>query len=143
MQINSKDTLLLVLMSFITSIPGQAQHEEEIADRYLERAISLYNQSVYDSLPFYYLQARDIYVRSGKQERAAECILGMGEYHRLKLEFHLSELYLDTAMQYIITNLGSETESWSDALYLQAKLASNQSRESEALEILYLFRVYL
>ena len=127
--------LLLFQMAVVPGSP-MSQTPSDLADRYMERAIDLYNQSLYDSLPWYYNKAREIYHEAGNHEGTSNCMLGMAEYYRLNNELVKAEAILDTAVSFVTVQIGLESIAWSDVLYFMAKLRLSLNRMQEALEII-------
>ncbi len=113
--------------------PGLAQPGGDTAAHYMERALGLYDRSIYDSLPWYYTHARTLYEEAGDREGTAACMLGMAEYYRLTLGFERAGEALDASRQYILEYIGRDSETWSDALYLEAMLEQDRSNFSSAL----------
>jgi CHAT domain-containing protein len=107
-----------------------------VAEKYLERCRMLYERLEYDSLPYYYLNAKTIFQQSGKPAQAAECYLGMADYYRLSLRFDQAEATLDSADIYIGEHLGRYSESWADALNTRAKLLIDGSAYEQAIDLL-------
>ncbi len=127
---------LIVLLTALISwqyAHGQAD-DTETAHRYLERARELYKQSRYDSLPWYYGQARTMYRSTGNHDGIAECLLGLVDYHRLTNDFYSSKAYLDTARAHITESRGKDSHAWSEYKYVEAKLYYSSGDLSAALK---------
>jgi CHAT domain-containing protein len=136
MQLNTHLLVVLFALTTVTINPLQAQSDIELGHFYLGRARDLYSRSLYDSLAWYYNQASKIYQETDYPEGTAECILGLSEYYRLSNDLELAETSLDTAMGFIKANMGFDSETWSDALYVLAKLRWSQNRLPDALDII-------
>lgn len=119
-----------------SALPADDTEELATAEKFLARGRILYEESDYDSLPYYYLNARTIFHKNTRPKQAAECFLGMAEYYRLNLRIDLSEATLDSACKYIEVHLGLESESWADALYIRAKLKTDRSQYDQAIDLL-------
>ena len=106
------------------------------AEKFLERGRILYENSDYDSLPYYYLRAKTIFQQNNRPVEAAECFLGMSDYFRVNRRFDKSAATLDSAYQYIRENIGVNSQSWADALHTRAKLMTVSSQYDPAIELL-------
>ncbi|MFC2112402.1 CHAT domain-containing protein [Bacteroidota bacterium] len=134
-----KKLLFLISFSLISSLAGYPalySDDETQARRYLERAGFLYESSDYDSLPYYYQAAETIFDGLGQYKASAACMLGMVDCHRMLNRQFAALSKLESAEQYILSHIGQDSESWSDALYIRAKLYNSWNRNQEAIDLL-------
>jgi len=112
------------------------ENEQDMAVHYLQRAKLLYDRSEYDSLPYYYSFSEEIFERLELYERAADCKLGMVDYYRIMNRQSDANLNLKQAETYILENIGRDTDTWANALYIRGKLLHGQVRTEEAIRVL-------
>ena len=128
--------LCLLMPGTIGALPYPVNDDESRAVKFLERARILYERSDYDSLPYYYREAGKYFKTRDMHERVAECMLGMVDYYRLNNLNSNAGRTLAEAESYIESQLGKNSESWADALYVRAKLSMVQNRLEESIKIL-------
>jgi CHAT domain-containing protein/tetratricopeptide (TPR) repeat protein len=132
-------TLLLIpalILSGSPALPAVETPDLSMAEKFLERGRILYENSDYDSLPYYYLTAKAIFQQNDRPVQTAACLLGMSDYYRLNNNLDRSAATLDSADKYIGVHLGLDSESWADALNTRAKLLTRRSQYDPAIKLL-------
>jgi len=110
--------------------------DQAIAEKFLERGRILYEESDYDSLPYYYLRAKAIFQQNNRPVQAAECFLGMTDYFRLFNRMDKAAATLDSADIYIRDHIGLHSESGADAISARARLLMDGSQNDQAIILL-------
>ena len=132
-------TIIIISAGIIlgsSALPAENPADLAAAEKFLERGRILYEKSDYDSLPYYYLRAKDIFQQNNRPVQAAECFLGMSDYYRLNNRLDMSAATLDSAEIYIRDHIGKDSESWADALNTKAKLLIDRSQDKQAISLL-------
>ncbi len=132
-------TIIIIQVLFLfgnPAIAASAPSDLVTAEKFLERGRILYEDSNYDSLPYYYMRAKAIFQRNIRHVQAVECFLGMSDYYRVNNRFDNSAATLDSADKYIVEHLGKDSESWADALHTRAKLLTVRAQYDPAIELL-------
>ncbi|MCK4854771.1 MAG: tetratricopeptide repeat protein, partial [Bacteroidales bacterium] len=117
-------------------LAGSGSRKLVDAEKFLARGQELYEMSAYDSLPFYFLTARSIFLENDRPVQVVECLLGMSDYYRMLSRYDSSEASLDSADAYIAEHFGLQSESRADAMVTRAKLFFAVSKNNQAIELL-------
>ncbi len=131
----------VIIIPFVFLIPQptlpQPDHTElASAEKLLERGRILYEESDYDSLPYYFLTARGIFQQHNNPVQTAACFLGMADFYRMNFRYGESASTLDSADIYIKEYIGTASESWADALITRGKLLAVQSQYAPAIDLI-------
>ena len=118
------------------ALPATQTTDLPTAEKFLKRGRMLYENSDYDSLPYYYLTAKAIFQQNNRPVQAAECFLGMSDYFRINNSLDMSAATLDSADIYIRDHIELVSESRADALNAWAKLLTASYQNDSAIVLL-------
>ena len=136
MNIWIKTAALGIFLCYSLIIPVSGSPDLGKAEKFLERSQILYENSDYDSLPYYFQTAKVIFQKYNKPIQVTACILGMSDYYRVNNHPEKAAATLDSAENYIRIHIGLDSECWADALNTRAKLLALNDQSDEAIELL-------
>lgn len=126
----------VIILFGSTALSATQTSDLALAERFLQRGRILYEKYLYDSLPYYYLRAKTIFLKNQRPAQAAECFLGMSDYFRLNNRPDQATATLDSADIFIRDHIGLHSESWADALSARARLLIDGLQNDQAIRLL-------